>query len=66
MSDGIIRCVACGERLEAIFGNHHCSEEFERRRQAIDRREQETFDRGRSEATRLNYGFSLLSLRGDV
>ena len=62
--DGIVQCVACGKKIEQV-GNHHCDEKFERHMQGVDRREQETFDRGRSEAARLNYGFSLLALRGD-
>lgn len=61
--DGIIYCVACGERIE-LFGNHHCSEAFEKRRQGIDRREQEPCSWGWTEAQRLNYGFYLMSLNG--
>lgn len=60
------KCVACGEPMEH-FGNHHCPEDFEKRRQMVDRRERETIhpQRQPTEAMRINYGFYLLSLRGD-
>jgi len=63
--DGIIHCVACGQRIEP-FGDHHCSEEFEKRRQAVNRRaEQDYLNRQPAESTRINFGFYLLSLGGD-
>jgi hypothetical protein len=62
MSDGH-QCVACGAKIE-LFGNHHCSQAFENRRQGIDRRSQEHVTHTPAEAARLNYGFYLLSLRG--
>ena len=58
-------CVACGKRIE-LYGNHHCDEKFEKRRQATERGMDQDYNLRRpAEATRINYGFYLLSLRGD-
>lgn len=56
-------CFACGQKLAS---NHHCSPEFEKRVAATNRRsEQDYLNRKPSEAMRINYGFHLLSLKGD-
>jgi hypothetical protein len=58
-------CVACERKIEP-FGNHHCDEAFEKRRQARERQaEQDYCLRKPTEAMRINYGFYLLSLQGD-
>jgi hypothetical protein len=63
-SCGVSRCVACGERTRS--DNHHCPSAFENRRQGANKAaEQDYLNRRPAEATRLNYGFYLLSLKGD-
>lgn len=61
----ITHCAACGVKIE-LYGDHHCDPKFERQREGIDRREQEWYERPPSWATRLNVGFSLLRLAGDL
>jgi hypothetical protein len=53
------------QRIE-LFGNHHCSQAFEKRRQTANRQaEQDYANRQPTEAARINFGFHLLSLAGD-
>jgi hypothetical protein len=67
--DGILNCVVCGQRFlgsEGGYDNHHCPESILKRREATNRQaEQDYLNRRPSEAMRINYGFHLLSLRGD-
>jgi hypothetical protein len=61
----LTKCVACGAKIE-LFGNHHCSPAFEKRREAANRQaEQDYVNRKPTEAMRINYGFYLLSLSGN-
>lgn len=58
-------CVACGEKI-GKYGTHHCTPEAEKRRQARQKQaEQDYCNRKPTQAMRINYGFYLLSLRGD-
>ena len=57
-------CVACGQKIEK-YGNHRCSESFEKRRQTAERKANQDYNLRRpTEAMRINYGFYLLSLTG--
>lgn len=57
-------CVACGAKIEE-YGDHHCSPEAEKRRQAREKQlQQDYINRKPTEAMRINYGFYLLSLGG--
>lgn len=63
-SSGVCKCVACGQR--GPDDNHHCPPAFVKRRETINRQaEQDYLNRRPSEAMRINFGFYLLSLRGD-
>lgn len=58
-------CVACGVKIEE-YGNHHCTPEAEKRRQAREKQaDQDYVNRKPTEAMRINYGFYLFSPSGD-
>ena len=48
-------CVACNVRYDG--DNHHCSEDYERRREAAEKSESTDYDR-RAYGTKLEEGFS--------
>ena len=68
-SDSLTHCVSCGKRLRTgceKIGNHHCSAQFERRRAAVNRREEDEAPRDKDPTfeERLAEGFALLGNNG--